>query len=121
MPDANENAIIATPAAGNGRGFGNWETAIANSNPIHNYQVGQRYEASTDGFVSAVSAGNSPANGVQIEWSSTGNTNDFHIRARGEGAYDAAVLPVKRHTFWRVTRHIPGGAQVSIAWMPVYC
>ncbi|NWG93690.1 MAG: hypothetical protein HXY21_14475 [Parvularculaceae bacterium] len=121
MPYENEHAILDTPLLANApRGFGDWQTTLSGSNPIENYEVGRRYRASTDGFVSAISAGNAPANGVEIQWSSTGDTNDFHTRARGEGAYDGAVLPVRRGTYWRVKRHIPGGVQISIAWMPVY-
>ena len=92
------------PPATIGSGFGTWT-------PL---QQNVAYEAKSDGYVSAISGGNRPANGVAIYAGQT--PGDLKLRMRGYGAYNGALLPVRKGDYWLV-RGAESGGEITVSWL----
>jgi hypothetical protein len=95
-----------TPPAAAASGFGTWS-------PL---QPDVAYEAKSDGYVAAISSGNRPANGVAIYGGPSAANLD--LRMRGYGAYNSALLPVRKGDYWLV-RGAESSGHITVSWLPV--
>jgi len=104
----------SAPQSGNSR-FGEWTHRDETGQP---YALGVTYPARTDGFVSAASGGNVPAeHPVVLSGPSPGALVE---RARGAAAYGSVCVPVRAGDYWQVGRwNSSVGATVEISWLAV--
>ena len=74
------------------------------------------YQAETDGFVSAVTDGDSPARGLKVL---VGPTKD-NLSTRGRGlTYDGTVCPVSEGDYWLVKRIATRSGDILVSWLPI--
>ena len=83
--------------------FGKWESR--NPNLV--------YQANSDGFIAAYTAGNSPAQDLMIY---TGRKQDSLFLRTRAGRYDGTVCPVPKGHFWTVKG---GSGGLAVHWLPV--
>ena len=93
---------------GGGVKFGRWSEQVAN----------KEYLAATDGFVAALTGGNSPADEFVIQVGEIDETGTIEWRTVTRALrYDGTVCPVPRGNYWRVVTFADGS--VSVNWLPV--
>jgi len=80
-----------------------------------NLEKGIAHNAKSNGFVSAVSGGGQPANGIEMY--SGPSPNALVMRMRTASSYSGALMPVQQGEFWMV-KHWNGEGTISISWLP---